>query len=181
MLNLLKINNFEIDSMTEEELLCYNQNKELYELLKNIKFPIFRDFTVDILNEGSSEEKLVDAIGVTKWLVFLLDNEHLLSQSMNSYFIDLLIASSLLHNLTYEYNVSHWADMFKARDIINKVNKEKDYLNIEDNYVKSICIPIESQLGKDMPNDSLIPGPNSPGSQVALACAIYYKKYKNNK
>lgn len=167
----------DINIMTIAEEKCYKKNKNFYDCLSHMKVPGFKELVIASLNEAGTKEKLHDAIEVTKWLIFLLENDKLLSESMNSYFIDLLIASSLLHNLTYEYNKSDWTLLFKTRDIIEKVNKESE-LNVAENYLKSIYLPIESQLGKSMPIDQLVPNPNSPGHHVALACAIYYKKMK---
>lgn len=175
-MNLIWINDIK-NLQDETEINAYKEYKELYDALNYIKTPIFRQLTFSTLNKASSEEKLIDAIGVTKWLLFLLNNDKMLNESMNSYFIDLLIASSLLHNLTYEYNSEDWTLMFKTRNIIEEVVKEQSF-NIDENYLKSIYIPIESQLGKHMPNEQLIPNPNTPGAHVALACAIYYKKIK---
>lgn len=153
------------------------QNKELYNCLKVIKAENIQNLVIGCMNDADDSNKVEDAVKVTDWLIFLLKNDNILGEGVNSYFIDLLIASSLLHNLTYEYNVSDWTEMFKTREVVKRINEELE-LNIPENYLKSIFIPIESQLGKDMPNDQLIPNANTPGAHVALACAIHYKKMK---
>lgn len=167
----------DISNMTINEEKKYNKYKSFYDCINYINVKGFKELVILAINKAGTESKLKDAVGTTEWLLFLLDNDKMLSETMNSYFIDLLIASTLLHNLVYEYNVSDWTLLFKTREIIEEVNKEND-LKIAENYLKSIYIPIESQLGKHTPCDLLIPNPNSPGAHVALACAIYYKKTK---
>lgn len=157
-----------------------NENVELYNCLSYINTAQIRELTISCLNTNINTElaikDLEDAISVTNWLIFLLKTEHILTdENKNSYFTDLLIASSLLHNLNYKYNVSDWTIMFKTRNVINKMNIELG-LNIPENYITSIATPIETQLGKDMPNSLLIPNVNTPGAHIALACAIHYNK-----
>lgn len=178
-MELLIINNedIEISNLTEEETLCIKKYKGFYDCLAHIKVPAIKELIIYAINDSGSEDSLTDAVKVTKILIFLLKNDKILSDSVNSYFVDLLITSALLHNLTYKYCLSNWIDMFGAREIIQRINKDKD-LGIPDNYISSICIPIESQLGKFMPNESLIPNPNTPGAHVALACSLHYKFLK---
>lgn len=144
-------------------------------LTKTIANDDVRDFVEEVLSIHSNPEKFKDAEGVADWLIFLLQDDKIISDNSQTFFVDFLIAAALLHNITYEYSKDKWTKMFDTRDLIVEVNKK---YNIPENAIDAICQPIEQQLGKNMPNKLLTPNPNSPGAHFALACSIYYKKIK---
>lgn len=150
-------------------------SKEDNTYIELIKIPEVKDLVIDVINKYGTEEKLNDANGVTDWLLFLLRDDKILSDTSHAYFVDLLLAASLLHNITYTYGDKKWTDIFDVRPMIEEMNSK---YQMPDTYIDAICQPIETQLGKDMPNKLLVPNPSTPGAHFALACSIYYKKMK---
>lgn len=150
-------------------------SKENNTHIELIKIPEVKDLVIDVINKYGSEEKLNDANGVTDYLLFLLRDDKILSESSHAYFVDLLLAASLLHNITYTYGEKKWTNMFDVRLMIDEMNSK---YQMPDTYIDAICQPIETQLGKDMPNKLLVPNPSTPGAHFALACSLHYKYKK---
>lgn len=161
--------------MLNNLLLNETIEKELNECLDTISIEPLRNFVLKVLNEASSEEKIEHAIEVTKWLIFLLKNDKILSEGTQTLATDLIISSTLLHNISYEYGSKDISSLFKTRTILNEINECQE-IKMPEQYIDAISQSIETQLGKDNECKLLIPNPNTPGSHVALACAIYYKK-----
>lgn len=138
-----------------------------------------KDFVMESFNLHPSQEvfdeKLKDANGVAEWLIFLLKDDKILSEGANAYFVDLLIAAALIHNLDYSYNEEDWTKIFNPRKLTTEIALEKGLVG---NTMDAIYQAVEGQLGKDNPNKLLHPNPNSPTAHFALACSIYYKKIK---
>lgn len=133
-----------------------------------------KSLTEKALEKYSDEEKKKDAIAVTKILIFILKEDKIYNDNNYSLFVDIVIAAALLHNITYKYGVDDYTNLFKTRQLLNKLN-EDEKIYIGSTYMDSLVQPIEGQLGKNHPIALLIPNPNSPGSQFALACSLYYK------
>lgn len=132
-----------------------------------------KDFVEQMLEKYSNEEKIKDSLGVCEWVVFILKNEKLYSESYYSQVTEILIAASFLHNINFDRKTNKWQDIFDIRNILFE---EVDYNIVSSNVVELIVQAIESQLGKDVPITNLYPVPNSPAAHFALACSIYYKK-----
>lgn len=157
----------------------YTVNQDETKYLDMIKNQDIKDFVVKSLNLYESEEvfkeKLQDANGVAEWLVFLLKDDKILSEGANAYFVELLMAAALIHNIDYSYGEEDWTKIFNPRKRTEKFATE---FNLMGNTIDAIYQAVEGQLGKNNPNKLLHPNPNSPTAHFALACSIYYNKIK---
>lgn len=126
-------------------------------------------------NEEEFREKLKDSNGVAEWLLFLLEDDKILSAGANAYFVELLIAAAFIHNMDYSYGEEDWTKIFNPRKRTQEFANEFGLIG---NTIDAIYQAVEGQLGKDNPNKLLHPNPNSPTAHFALACSIYYKKIK---
>lgn len=142
--------------------------------LKLIQNEDIKNLTKAMIDEYGNKELEKDAVEIAKFLIFILKEDKMYGDYNYAVFVDILLSASLLHNLTYKYGIDDYTNLFKTRQLLNKVNDEKQ-INCPSNYVDLIAQPIEGQLGKNHPIALLIPNPNSPGSQFALACSLYYK------
>lgn len=146
------------------------------EIINSIYDEDIKDFTKNALDKNGSKELEKDACEVTKWLWFLLKEDKILNDNNYAVFIDILLAAAALHNISYKYGEEDYTKLFKARQM-TKDTIVRDNLKLNQNYFDSIMQTIECQLGKNHPISLLIPSPNSPGSQFALACSLYYKTH----
>lgn len=135
-----------------------------------------RNFVELILKEKPLTEKQEkDAYEVFKWVLFILRNDKILTSENPGYaaFIDVLKAASIVHNLYTDYSDKDFSKLFLLRIHINE--NKKILSSIQKDIIESVCQVVESQLGKYNPVSLLVPNPNTPGSQFALACSLYYK------
>lgn len=144
------------------------------EIVDLIREQSLYDYAIKLTAEYGTEEKEVAAGEVTKWLLFLLKNDGLLTENSHQLFIDVLLVASIAHNLTYNYGEDDYTKLFKTRQLLEGLNKDLGYL-VPQTYLESVCQAYEGQLGKDHPMVLLIPNPNSPQSHFSLACSLYYK------
>lgn len=156
----------------EETAATYNE--KLYKHIDMIAIPEVHSMVIDCLNKNSNENKIDEANKVCDLLMFMLEEKKLISEGAHQTFVDALIAATLLHNITYEYN-DEWLEIFKTRDIITEIANEH---NIPESFTDMVIATIESQLGERMPIKGCRPNPNTPGELFAWAVAIT-KKYIN--
>lgn len=152
----------------------------LDQCIERISVTHLQDFVREVIDKEYKDQeqtKLKDAIEVTKWLIFLLENDKILSEGTQTLATDLIITAALLHNVTYSYKKDPFYKLFMTRDLINDINSKRE-IQLPEQYIDAICQSIETQLGKDNECKLLTPNPNTPGNHVALACAIYYKAIK---
>lgn len=146
-----------------------------YELIKSFKIDALADFCIDILNEHSNEEKLANANKIGDLVLFMLREKGLLTNDVQQTFVDILIASCLLHNIV-EVTEENWNDVYKIRNIINEFYKK--HPTVHPSAIEMICDTIEGQLGEKMPIKGSRPNPNTPGELFTLAVAIINKYIK---
>ena len=156
-------------------MLNINDYEGLQDILDNINSKEIRELVIKTLENYSTEEKIKDAIEVSKNLIFILNFDKIGETNMNV-FMDCSIAAALMHNITYKYKQDKYSLMFETRDILATVNDNNGDNKILYKYVSYIATAIEQQLNKDTPCELLIPNPNTPGYQLALACSLYYNK-----
>jgi hypothetical protein len=133
-----------------------------------------KELVTEMTKEYGNEELEKDAVNVANLLIFILKEDKIYNDTNYVLFVDILIAAALLHNITYKYGKDDYTNLFKTRQLLNKLNEEKEIF-VPSNYIDLIAQPIEGQLGKSHPIALLIPGPNTPGYQFSLACSLYYK------
>lgn len=154
-------------------------NNEDIKYLNNLNDPSIKEFIIKSLqtyeNKEELEQKLKDSNGVVEWLLFLLEDDKILSAGANAYFVELLIAAAYIHNIDYSYGEEDWTKIFNPRKKTQEFATEYGLIG---NTIDAIYQAVEGQLGKDNPNKLLHPNPNSPTAHFALACSIYYKKIK---
>lgn len=146
-----------------------------YKLIKCFKIDALANLTIDILNEYSNKDKLNNANEIGDLLLFLLKEKGLLTDNVQQTYVDILIASCLLHNII-PVNEDNWHDVYLIRNIINK--HYKNYLDIPISAIDMLCETIESQLGTKMPIKGSQPNPNTPGELFSLAVVIINKYNK---
>lgn len=155
-----------------------NDNDKLiadYSLIKCFKIEPLADLVVDILNKHSDEEKLNNANKVGDLVLFMLREKGLLTDDVQQTFVDLLIASCLLHNIV-EVKEENWNDVYQIRNIVNEFCKE--HTLVPPSAIEMICDTIEGQLGEKMPIKGSKPNPNTPGELFTLAVAIINRYIK---
>lgn len=140
-----------------------------YEMLSKFKVPSLANLTIDLLNEYGSKTKLNNANKIGTLIMFMLKEKNLINDNVQQSFVDLLIASCLLHNIK-TVSEKNWNEVYKIRDLIAKAKEE--YPVIPDQAIETICDTIEGQLGEKMPIKGSRPNPNTPGELFALAVAI---------
>lgn len=145
-----------------------------YEMLKMFKIGPLADFTIEIMNEYSTEEKLHNANKVADLVVFLLRERNLLTEGVQQSFVDLLLSSCMLYNIV-DVKEENWNDVYQIRNII--MDKSESH-QIPLQALETICDTIEGQLGEKMPIKGSRPNPNTPGELFALAVAIINKYNK---
>lgn len=146
-----------------------------YELIKSFKIEELANLSIDILNEHSNQDKLANANKVGDLVLFMLRERGLLTDEVQQTFVDLLIASCLLHNIV-EVKEENWNDVYKIRNII--MQHAKDHPAVPPSAIDMICDTIEGQLGEKMPIKGSRPNPNTPGELFTLAVAIINKYIK---
>jgi hypothetical protein len=139
-----------------------------------IKIGPLADFTIDVLNKYSDEEKLHNANEVADLVVFLLRQRNLLTDGVQQSLVDLLLSSCMLYNII-EVTEDNWNDVYQIRNIVMEEAKGHQ-LPLQ--ALETICDTIEGQLGEKMPIKGSRPNPNTPGELFALAVAIINKYNK---
>lgn len=145
-----------------------------YRLIKRFNIEELSDLTVKILNEHSNEDKLERANEVGELVMFMLEEKGLVKPGVQQSFVDILIASCLLHNIV-DVTFETWNDVYKMRNIIME---HAEGTNIPPSALEMICDTIEGQLGERMPIKGSRPNPNTPGELFTLAVAIIYRYKK---
>ena len=145
--------------------------KDYIDLIKDKQIKMLVE---EATKEYGNKDLEKDSTEIAKLLIFILKEDKIYSDNNYVLFVDILIAAALLHNITYKYGTDDYTNLFKTRQLLNKINDEKE-IYVPMNYMDLIVQPIEGQLGKNHPISLLIPSPNSPGSQFSLACSLYYK------
>ena len=161
-----------------EMVSAINDNKELtaeYRILTKIKALELVNLTVKVINEHGSSEQLHTANKVADLLLFMLEEKKIIRPGVQQNFVDILLCSALLFNIK-EIKADNWKDVFEIREIIKDAAKE--YPDIPEQYLDTICETIEGQLGEDMPIKGCKPNPNTPGEMFTLAVAIVTKYIK---
>lgn len=152
----------------------FNNKKELDECLDLIKIDTLREFVKDIIINCYNKTKLNNAIKVTKYTIFLLENDGMINNCSYVQSNAVIVAGALLHNVAYDYGKQSFKNLFNSRDIINKYAGEENEFPYD---IKLMLYQlIECQLGKSHPVKQLIPTTGNPAYYVALACSLYYKK-----
>lgn len=146
-----------------------------YSLIKCFKIEPLADLVIDILNECSDEDKLVNANKVGDLVLFMLRERGLLTDDVQQTYVDILIASCLLYNIV-EVTEDNWNDVYQIRNIITR--HAKNHLSIPSSAIEMMCDTIEGQLGEKMPIKGSRPNPNTPGELFTLAVAIINKYIK---
>ena len=83
-------------------MLNINDYEGLQDILDNINSKEIRELVIKTLENYSTEEKIKDAIEVSKNLIFILNFDKIGETNMNV-FMDCSIAAALMHNITYKY------------------------------------------------------------------------------
>lgn len=143
-----------------------------YELIKCFKIEPLADLVIDILNECSNEDKLANANKIGDLVLFMLRERGLLTDDVQQTYVDILIASCLLHNIV-EVKEDNWNDVYQIRNIVTR--HAKNHPAIPPSALEMMCDTIEGQLGEKMPIKGSRPNPNTPGELFTLAVAIINK------
>lgn len=158
---------------TREMVIATEVNHEKltaeYRILQKFKINDLADLAIKVINEHGSLEQLHTANKVADLVLFMLEEKKLIRPGVQQSFVDILLCSTLLYNIK-EVKADNWRDVFEIRDIIMEAAKE--FPEIPEQGLLTICETIEGQLGEDMPIKACRPNPNTPGELFALAVAI---------
>ena len=148
------------------------QDSEILKYFNIIKIEELAAFTIVCINRYGSEELLFEANRVASILVEMMNKRRLINPIAQQSFVDLLIASTLLHNLFFKQE--DWTTLYKARHTLLPIAQE---MGIAEQVTDAIFQTIESQMGDDSPVPASRPQPNSPTE--LFAWAIWFaKEYK---
>lgn len=146
------------------------------DMIETIKDEDIRRFTNLVIRKYKPAKKLEkDAYEVYKWVLFILRNDKILTSENPGYsmIIDVMKSAAVLHNILYDYSDKDFTNLFLLRITINE---DKDITSsVPRDIIDTVCQVVESQLGKYNQVKLLIPNPNTPGAQFALACSLFYK------
>jgi len=145
-----------------------------YSLIKCFKIEPLADLVTDILNEFSDEDKLNNANQIGDLILFMLRERGLLTDEVQQTFVDILLASCLIHNII-EVKEENWYDVYQIRNIV--MRHAENHPSVHPSALDMMCDTIEGQLGEKTPIKGSRPNPNTPGELFTLAVAII-NKYK---
>jgi len=137
---------------------------DTYKYFDMIKIDELKDMVTDIINEYGSRDKLTKANKVASVLINMLKYKKLVTDGVQQSYVDMLIASALMHNIFYYEE--DWITLFLARQAMLKYAIDH---KIEPVAIDMIAQTIESQLGENTPIPLLKPTANSPGEVFATA------------
>lgn len=141
--------------------------EEKYKYFDKISLEEIKNFTAYALSEYGSEEKLAKANKVAAVVIDLLKEKGLLNENANQVFVDVLIASCLMHNLFIEKN--NWVSLFYARKTLE--DKAEDF-GVTKNLSDAVFQTIEAQMWDASPVPLIKPSPNTPTELLAIAVWI---------
>lgn len=147
------------DEMTSEKFAYFDM----------IQIDDIKGFVAEMINEYGTEEKLFEANRVTDILVGMLKKRGLMNGAVQQSFVDILIASALLHNLFYD--ASDWTTIYTARKIMEPRALEG---GIPVQVCDALFQTIEAQMGDDTPVPTSRPQPNTPTE--VFAWAVWFAK-----
>ena len=134
-----------------------------------------RDFVREALAMYGSTEKLIEANKVASLLVDRMAKRKMYQEGQALTWMDLLLASALLHNLFYDGTM---ISLFMAREKLWAVGEES---GLPDTALEPVFQAIEGQLGEDTPVMACKPAPNSLNSILAACCWITEEREGNKK
>lgn len=143
-----------------------------YRTIDFIVIDELREFALAGIEKFSTPEKLEEANRVADILRGLLVHKNLLDEQTHQSFVDILLASALLHNLFYDEK--DWTTLFHARRELTPVAEE---LGINKQALDALYHTIEGQLGDKTPVVECIPKPGTPTELFSYA--VWFVKHSN--
>ena len=144
-----------------------------YKFIDMINIDQLHDFTVEMLNQHGTQENLEEANQVADVLIQLLKKKGLMDGQTHQSFIDVLLTSTMLHNLFTDKE--DWTSLYNARYIMEPVAREEFKINKQ--VTDAIFQTIEAQLGDESPVPASRPQPNTP-TELFAYCVWFIKEYQ---
>lgn len=147
----------EFDIVLEFDGVEVPLNSDVFNYIKMINIPQLRAFTIAALNQYGKMDKLQEANCVAAVLTGMLCKKRLLSENVHQSFVDVLLSSTMLHNLFYTED--DWTSVYKARKCLLPLAQS---MGIPESVTDAIFQTIEAQRGDDTAVPASRPQPNSP-------------------
>ena len=144
------------------------------ETIEFMKIEELKEFTSKAIELYGSEEKTREADDVANIVKELLVQKKLLDEHTHQSFVDVLMASAMIHNLFYDEE--DWLTLFKARKELMPVAKE---MGINEQALSAVFHTVEGQLGERTPVAECIPKPGTPTELFAYA--VWFNRYMKQK
>lgn len=138
---------------------------------KNIVHPELKEVLEEIAQTYLTESSVTDAIKIADLTEFLMRDELLVQDGVQSPLLDLMIFAAFVHNMKFDRNIQEWMDVFLARKELNNCEK---FMEMPKNYRDAILQCVEQQCGKHAPVENMHPISSTPQYHFAKACSLYY-------
>ena len=142
---------------------------------KSMAQPELQEILEDIVKKLQNRVDIQDSIEIAEWVEFLMRDELLIQDGVQSPFLDLLVFAAFTHNINFRRSEDKWSDVFNVR---HKLEANEKFASMPKNYKDAILQCVEQQFGKHMPIDNMHPISSTPQYQFAKACSIFYRKGK---
>lgn len=139
---------------------------------KNITLPELKEVLEDIAEKYLTEKMVRDAIEVADLTEFLMRDDLLIQDGVQSPFLDLMTFAAFIHNMSFNRHTHKWSQVFKAREVLEECDS---FMTIPKNYRDAILQCVEQQCGKHTPVDNMHPLSSTPQYHFAKACSLYYR------
>lgn len=160
---LTKVDIVVIINIMENEI-TFSNIIEHSKYVEKIRDEQLKSLVIDALSMWGTPEKLDEATKVADVLIGMLKKKkQIIEGQAEPAWVDVMIASALLHNLFYTGKLS---TLLHARDNLAPLGYK---YGIPTNGIAAICNTIEIQLGDDNPIDGMRPVPGTPGELFAWA------------